>query len=233
MVTREGAFALERSGGEVVVKVRCELTSHTGPALERITNNVLTESAAALGVDLTECPLLDSAGVRALLHLRRAAQSAGVPFRIARCSHAVERVLRMMHLEGVLCLPQPDQPAAPYRANPRWHRYSLRVPIHIWDNLIHRTGETRGLSLEGLVLDIPGPLRLFQVIRLEFTTPDTYERFRFMGRVVARYEGAQYTAEVEYLSLDPAMREWLQQRLPLDRPAPPPPSRMRLLEREE
>ncbi|MBI3946155.1 MAG: STAS domain-containing protein [Armatimonadetes bacterium] len=212
---RDGAFALERSGEEAVVRVRCELDLHTGPTLERLAIGILGERPTAVSVDLSECPLLDSSGVRVLFRIRRLSREAGVSFRLSRCSDAAERVLRMMHLDGIFGLPDPGAGPDGYRPNPRYHLFPLTTMVGVWDGLAQRTAESRGFSAEGMVVEVPGPLRMFQVLRLDLTTPDTGDRYRFMGRVVNCRPGPTSIAEVEFLSLDPAMRHWLQERTPV------------------
>lgn len=217
----EAAFALERRENEVVVRACCEVSALTAPALERLAAAALGEGFSGIAVDLAECPLLDSAGVRVLIRIRSRAQRAGAAFRLSRCSHPAERLLRLMHLEGILQLPPaPVNPGLP-PANSRFHRIRMRVPVHVWDGLLHRTGQAQGFSLEGLMLDLPGPLRMFEVLRLELVTPDTDESFRFMGRVVRCQPGNAGPADVEYLSLDPAMQSWLQYHAAASAPREP------------
>lgn len=219
------SFTLERAGEEMVVHVRCALAAASAPALGRLVTLALDTRPRELAVDLGECPSIDYAGVRALILAQRQAASASAGFRVRRCSGAVGRVLRRLCLEGILNLPaEPSEPAA-YRPNPRYCRFALREPVHLWDGLMHHTGETVGFSPEGLVLQAPVVLRVFQVVRLEMAAPDAGEPFRFTGRVVRSRPGSPALAEMEFLSVSPAMRVWLQQRTPGLLPPPPAPLR--------
>lgn len=221
----ETDLVVEENGAESVVRVRCAVDAQTGIALERLVGSVIAGGAQGVALDLGDCPLLDTSGVRTLIRIRRRADGARVPLRFARCSAPAERVLRRMHLDGVLGLPAAIRSESPYRRS-RYHRFEIREPIHVWDGLLHRAGCTAGMSPEGLVLELPGPVRPFEVLRLEMALPDTGQRYRFSARVVHCRPGDPSFVEAEFLSLDPEMRLWLQSRTPgLAAPAPAPPNR--------
>jgi anti-anti-sigma factor len=57
-------------------------------------------------VDLTECPVVDSAGIRALLHCRHELGPGSV--RVVGVSRSVERTLRAAGLESELEISWPD-----------------------------------------------------------------------------------------------------------------------------
>ncbi|MFC7983967.1 STAS domain-containing protein [Streptomyces sp. NPDC057336] len=71
------------------------------------------QTAPGTVVDFAEVAFLDSSGINVLIAAHQAAESRGVWFRLAAPRHAVERVLRLVGVDGLIaCFPTVERALA-------------------------------------------------------------------------------------------------------------------------
>ncbi|MFC7886453.1 STAS domain-containing protein [Streptomyces sp. NPDC057376] len=71
------------------------------------------QTAPGTVVDFAEVAFLDSSGINVLIAAHQAAETRGVWFRLAAPRHAVERVLRLVGVDGLIaCFPTVERALA-------------------------------------------------------------------------------------------------------------------------
>jgi anti-anti-sigma factor len=101
------SISSRRDGRRVVVELVGELDLHGSDRLAAEVQRALGEPPELLELDATRLTFADSAGLRAVLLARAAAESRGVVFRVAAVSPPVGRVIEIAGL-GDLLLPAAD-----------------------------------------------------------------------------------------------------------------------------
>jgi anti-sigma B factor antagonist len=105
-VTPAPQFEVHVNGDGVCI-VRGELDEYTGGELA----SALAAHPAVTGLDLGEVSFVDSAGLRALLVIRRQREEAGTGLHVCRSSTVVRRVLRLAGIAHLFTY-QPGSAAA-------------------------------------------------------------------------------------------------------------------------
>jgi anti-anti-sigma factor len=96
---------LVRAGSLATLAARGDLDMATAPTLVEAAERVLGDQPAGeLIVDLAGVGFCDSAGINALIHLRKRADQAGWLIRVARPQAPVRRVLELTGLQRHLNL---------------------------------------------------------------------------------------------------------------------------------
>lgn len=75
--------------------------------------SLLQQHPAELVVELGQVELIDSSGLRALLHIRKACEAAGVLFRLGSPTECVDRIIAMSKLNGFFGIPYRRRAARP------------------------------------------------------------------------------------------------------------------------
>lgn len=96
-----------REGGRVVVTLAGELDLHGCDQLTAEVEQALQDSASMVELDARRLTFADSAGLRAVLLARAAADKSGAQFRLSDVSPSVGRVIDLAGL-GDLLLPAAD-----------------------------------------------------------------------------------------------------------------------------
>lgn len=101
------SISSRREGRRVVVELEGELDLHGSDRLAVEVQQALSEPVELIELDATRLTFADSAGLRAVLLARAAAESSGTAFRISAVSPPVGRVIEIAGL-GDLLLPAAD-----------------------------------------------------------------------------------------------------------------------------
>jgi anti-sigma B factor antagonist len=94
-----------RTGDITVVTLAGELDLHSAELLSATVDDALRDSPRVVDVDAGDLTFADSAGLRALLSAREAAERRGVVLRLGRISPALGRLLDMTGLRDVFEVP--------------------------------------------------------------------------------------------------------------------------------
>lgn len=95
-------------GGVEAIAVRGELDMNTAPELERVLQEAIADSAAAVMLDLCDCEFIDSTGialiVRSWQRLDRNAGNGEGRFVLCSHNHQVRRLLQITGVESQISL---------------------------------------------------------------------------------------------------------------------------------
>jgi anti-sigma B factor antagonist len=96
------SITTRRDGGQVVVSLVGELDLHTADALTAAVSGLLEQEVTRVEVDAGGLSFADSAGLRAVLIARAAAEDAGATFGVTDASGTVERLIEITGLAELL-----------------------------------------------------------------------------------------------------------------------------------
>lgn len=103
------AITTRRDGATTVVALSGELDMHSSEqlssALESVLASAASDSTNEIGIDAGGLTFTDSAGLRALLVARDAAEAQGVVLRLTHVSEHLDRLLDMTGLREILGVP--------------------------------------------------------------------------------------------------------------------------------
>jgi anti-sigma B factor antagonist len=91
-----------REGERGIVALAGELDLHTADQLTAAVTTLLDQHVTALDVDAGGLSFADSAGLRAVLTARAAAQQAGVSFGVTEASEPLARIIEITGLSELL-----------------------------------------------------------------------------------------------------------------------------------
>jgi anti-sigma B factor antagonist len=94
-----------RTDDTIVVALAGELDLHSSELLSATVDDVLGDSPRVVEIDASDLTFADSAGLRALLSAREAAEQRGIVLRLGRISPALGRLLDMTGLREVFEVP--------------------------------------------------------------------------------------------------------------------------------
>jgi anti-sigma B factor antagonist len=94
-----------RTGTTTVVALAGELDLHSSELLSAAVEDALGDPSPVVEIDAGDLTFADSAGLRALLSAREAAEQQGVALRLGRISPALGRLLDMTGLREVFEVP--------------------------------------------------------------------------------------------------------------------------------
>src|SRR5918996_254122 len=92
----------DSDGGRQIVSVVGELDLHTADALTTAVTGLLEQKVTRVEVDAGGLSFADSAGLRAVLIARAAAEGAGATFGVTDASGTVERLIEITGLSDLL-----------------------------------------------------------------------------------------------------------------------------------
>jgi anti-anti-sigma factor len=100
-------ISTRRDGNRAILTLEGELDLHGSDLLSAAVDDALREQAEVVELDATRLTFADSAGLRAVLLARTAAERSGALLRLSRVSDSVGRVIDIAGLGDVL-LPATD-----------------------------------------------------------------------------------------------------------------------------
>ena len=95
------ALHLERDGETLVLQVEGQLSVERVGALQAMFDQMWTENARQMVIDLTACPYVDSAGLAALVQARARARRVGRDFVLVGLRQQLRNILRLTRLDKV------------------------------------------------------------------------------------------------------------------------------------
>jgi len=105
-------------GARLVPAPENSLCFENANGLVESAQGLLRQRPAEVVVELGKVELIDSSGLRALLHIRRACEDAGVLFRLGSVSQCVDRIIAMSKLDSVFGVPRPHGDTRPAKPGP-------------------------------------------------------------------------------------------------------------------
>jgi anti-sigma B factor antagonist len=128
----------EADGDRHTLSLTGDLDLLSAPALEAVVEGLCGDGAREVVLDLHDVDFVDSAGLRALIHVRRSCERHGCDFSLARIRPPAQRLFEVSGLLGRLSLRgrarSPHRPAPPADESRRatWgRRPDLDVPIEL------------------------------------------------------------------------------------------------------
>jgi anti-sigma B factor antagonist len=100
--TESFSVSTRREGPRGVIALVGELDLHTAGELTTAVSGLLAQKVTRVEVDAGELSFADSAGLRAVLMARAAAEEAGATFRVTVASGSVERLIEITGLSELL-----------------------------------------------------------------------------------------------------------------------------------
>jgi anti-anti-sigma factor len=95
-------ISVQRDGDRTILTLEGELDLHGSARLTAAVEDALHEHAQAIEIDATRLTFADSAGLRAVLLARSAAERSGALLRLSKVSEPVGRVIDIAGLGDVL-----------------------------------------------------------------------------------------------------------------------------------
>jgi anti-sigma B factor antagonist len=96
------SVTVHQDGRIAHIELSGELDLHSSGQLTDAVTGVLADAPRAIDIDARGLSFADSAGLRALLEARNAAEAQDVVLRVARMSDPLDRLLQMTGLRDVL-----------------------------------------------------------------------------------------------------------------------------------
>ena len=101
-----------REDGCAVIELRGELDLASEMALRHLLLDLVRDAPAGILVTMRHVSFIDSTGLGALVAGYKAAQAAGIPYRVGQVAPFVERQMRLTGLDGLL-IGEPADEAGP------------------------------------------------------------------------------------------------------------------------